>query len=87
VRRFHVRVLVPCYKEGMGTITATINAALSAPLPPGVRRTLYLCDDGKDPNKKRWLEQAYPMDAVYVSGRTRAPAEINGKSANLNNCT
>jgi endoglucanase len=25
-------------------------------------------------------------DVVYVSGRTRPAGEINGKSANLNNC-
>ena len=25
-------------------------------------------------------------DVVYVSGRTRKPGEMNGKSANLNNC-
>ncbi len=26
------------------------------------------------------------MQAVYVTGRTRQPGEINGKSANVNNC-
>ena len=25
-------------------------------------------------------------EIIYVSGRTRAPGEMNGKSANLNNC-
>lgn len=35
------------YKEDLGVISATIDAAMSAALPPGVERTLYLCDDGK----------------------------------------
>lgn len=25
----------------------------------GVRRELYLCDDGKDPTKRVWLETSY----------------------------
>jgi cellulose synthase/poly-beta-1,6-N-acetylglucosamine synthase-like glycosyltransferase len=47
--------------------------------------TVYLCDDGKDPKKRRWC-MAPGRGVVYVSGRTRASGEMNGKSANLNNC-
>lgn len=28
-----------------------MGAALAASVPPGVTRTVYLCDDGKDPKK------------------------------------
>lgn len=39
--------LTPCsYKEDIGVVTGTIAAAMTAHLPPGVTRTLYLCDDG-----------------------------------------
>lgn len=34
------------YKEDLGVVSATIAAAMDAALPPGVTRTLYLCDDG-----------------------------------------
>lgn len=47
----------------------------------------------QDPVKKAWLEEKYGPrvpgvkgSTVYVSGRQRAKGEINGKSANLNNC-
>lgn len=43
----------------------------------GVRRELYLCDDGKDPTKRVWLETNYGEgsnnaskgNVHYVSGR------------------
>jgi hypothetical protein len=50
-KRFHVRVLVPCYKEPLAVVKNTVNAALGALLPPGVSRTVYLCDDGGDAEK------------------------------------
>ena len=51
---YHVRVLVPCYKEPLDILQRTVTAALHAHLPQGCRRTVYLCDDGKDPGKKAW---------------------------------
>jgi len=45
-RRFHVRVLIPCYSESLEIVSATALAARRATLPPGVRRTgtsLYAC--------------------------------------------
>ena len=51
---YHVRVLVPCYKEELEIIQKTVLAALDAPLPAGCARTIYLCDDGKDPEKRAW---------------------------------
>ncbi len=81
---YHIRVLVPCYSEPLAIVAKTLEAAQAAWLPFGVRCTVYLCDDGKDPKKRRWC-MAPGRGVVYVSGRTRAPGEMNGKSANLNN--
>ena len=52
---YHVRVLVPCYKEDLDIIQKTVLAALDATLPAGCARTVYLCDDGKDPEKREWI--------------------------------
>ncbi|KAK9908885.1 hypothetical protein WJX75_004221 [Coccomyxa subellipsoidea] len=82
---YHVRVLVPCYKEELEIIQKTVLAALDATLPAGCARTVYLCDDGKDPEKRAWIGTLGP-DVVYVSGRFRKKGEMNGKSGNLNNC-
>jgi membrane glycosyltransferase len=84
--KFHVRVLVPCYKETVDLVEITVKAALAAPLPADARRTVYLCDDGNDPNKAAMIARL-GKDCVYVTGRKRDPTgEINGKSNNLNNC-
>lgn len=48
---YHVRVMVPCYKEELEIIRRTLMAAYDAALPEGCNRTIYLCDDGKDPQK------------------------------------
>ncbi|CAL5228455.1 g11593 [Coccomyxa viridis] len=82
---YHIRVLVPCYKESFDIVTRTIMAALDAPLPAGCSRTVYLCDDGKNKQKRKWCLGRAP-EVVYVSGRQRPKGEMNGKSANLNNC-
>ncbi|KAG1672206.1 hypothetical protein FOA52_002907 [Chlamydomonas sp. UWO 241] len=85
--RFHVRVLIPCYKEDLAVVASTVQAALSADLPAMTRRTVYLCDDGKDPEKQSFVEglRLSGEDIVYVTGRIRKKGEVNGKSANLNN--
>jgi cellulose synthase/poly-beta-1,6-N-acetylglucosamine synthase-like glycosyltransferase len=82
---YHVRVCVPCYKEDLEIVRRTIMAAYDADLPRGCSRTIYLCDDGKDPAKRKWCEKMGPS-VVYVSGRKRPAGEMNGKSGNLNNC-
>lgn len=51
---YHVRVCVPCYKEDLEILRRTILAAYDALLPTGCSRTIYLCDDGKDPRKRKW---------------------------------
>ena len=50
---YHVRVLVPCYKEDIDILRRTLTAAHEAELPKGCQRTIYLCDDGKDPEKRK----------------------------------
>ena len=82
--KYHIRVLVPCYKEDLDIVQRTVLAAGAAPLPAGCGRTVYLCDDGKDAAKRAWVASLGP-GFVYVSGRTRKKGEMNGKSANLNN--
>ena len=39
----------------------------------------------QDPEKRKWVAGCQD-DVVYVSGRTRKPGEMNGKSGNLNYC-
>ena len=48
-------------------------------LPP-MRHSAYL----QDPKKRKWVD-SLAADVVYVSGRKRAPGEMNGKSGNINN--
>lgn len=83
--RYHVRVLIPCYREPLDVIKKTFIAALSAPVPAGCRKSVYLCDDGKDHEKRAFVRSLGRSDAQYVSGRKRAKGEMNGKSANINN--
>jgi hypothetical protein len=54
------RPLGPHPQEGMEVITATVRAALAAHVPPGVTRTVYLCDDGKDPQKAAFIASLGP---------------------------
>lgn len=61
---YHVRVLVPCYKESLDILRRTIMAAYDADLPEGCSRTIYLCDDGKDPKKRKWVD-SLGSDVVY----------------------
>lgn len=75
----------PSPQESLEVITNTVTAALAAEVPPGVTRILYLCDDGKDPSKREFIA-SLGEEARYVSGRARKQGEINGKSANVNNC-
>lgn len=52
--RYHVRVLIPCYNETQEMVAATVQAAYNAKMPAGCDKTIYLCDDGKDKNKRKW---------------------------------
>ncbi|RMZ57138.1 hypothetical protein APUTEX25_003595 [Auxenochlorella protothecoides] len=82
---YHIRVLIPCYKEPLDVVSKTVMAALFATVPANCQRTVYLLDDGRDPEKRKFIHSLRVPNAVYVSGRKRAPGEMNGKSANINN--
>ena len=45
----------------------TIMGLLEAALPENCKRTIYMCDDGKDPLKRDWVDSLGP-DVIYVSG-------------------
>jgi hypothetical protein len=49
-------LLLLLIQESLGTIEATMQAALDAEMPPSCKRTVYLCDDGKDKDKKVYVE-------------------------------
>ena len=51
---YHVRICVPCYKEDLAILQRTCACALAALLPEGCSRTVYLLDDGKDADKRKW---------------------------------
>jgi len=77
---YHVRVLVPCYKESLDILRRTVVAARDAPLPLGCAgKTVYLCDDGRDPKKRKWVDALGDPAVVYVSGRQRPAGEMNGE--------
>lgn len=82
---YHIRVVIPCYKEPLEVISKTFMAAMYASMPPNCRRTVYLLDDGRDPDKRRFIRSMGLPNAVYISGRKRSKGEMNGKSANINN--
>jgi len=84
VMQYHIRALVPCYKESLQILQLTVMALLEAELPEGCQRTIYLCDDGKDPLKRDWVD-SLTDDVIYVAGRNRKKGEMNGKSGNMNN--
>ncbi len=73
--RFHVRVLIPCYKESVDLVRKTVLGALNAALPKDTIRTVYLCDDGKDPAKEAMVRELNAEYGCldYISGRKRDP--------------
>lgn len=88
--QFRVRVLIPCYKEATDLVKETVLGALKAPLPKDTLRTVYLCDDGKDPSKEAMVRELNKEWGCleYVSGRTRDPkgalfygVDVLGKAA------
>lgn len=82
---YNIRVLIPCYKEDLKIVMATVEAIKNAALPAGCTRTIYVCDDGNSKHKRRAFMRM-PDDVVYVAGRKKPKGgDPNGKSANLNN--
>lgn len=49
-----------CGAEDIDIVRRTIMAAYDAPLPVGCQRTIYVCDDGKDPKKRKFCDKMGP---------------------------
>jgi len=70
-------VLVPCYKESLDIVAKTLEAALAAELPAGCARTVYLLDDGKQRDKRKWCAAAGP--GARATGGPSAPCRDDRK--------
>jgi endoglucanase len=81
--QYTVRVLIPCYRESLAIVRRTIAAARQARRPLGCTVLVYLCDDGNDADKRRYVQSLADDDVMYVTGRKKA-GNLNGKSENLN---
>ena len=44
---YHVHVIIPCYKNSLTDMKNTLLSALSATMPPGCTRTIFLVDDSQ----------------------------------------
>lgn len=44
---YHVHVIIPCYKDSLTDMKTTLLSALSATMPPGCTRTIFLVDDSQ----------------------------------------
>ena len=89
-RRYHIRVLVPCYSEPLAIVRRTILSAHRAIVPPDCELTIYLCDDGNKADKRLFCESLASHGGprvVYITGRPKGGKKTkNGKSENLNHC-
>lgn len=45
---------------------------------------VYILDDGKDPDKKAWVQKQNDPELAYTPGHIKSGPEINGKACNLN---
>lgn len=45
---------------------------------------VYILDDGKDPDKKAWVQKQNDPEMAYTPGHIKTGPEINGKACNLN---
>ncbi|KAK9785110.1 hypothetical protein WJX73_006875 [Symbiochloris irregularis] len=64
-QHYHLRVLIPCYKEPLAIVSKTISAAHQAALPNGCQRDIYMQRasgevNGKSGNLNNCLSQIYP---------------------------
>ena len=44
---YHIHVIIPCYKDSLTDMKNTLLSALSATMPPGCTRTIFLVDDSQ----------------------------------------
>lgn len=63
-------------------IQLTVQAAMTAQVPYGCSKTIYLCDDGKDDEKRKWMKQASPL-LFHRKGSTK-PHWLSCPQSNLN---
>lgn len=55
-RAYHIRVLVPTYSEPLAIVQRTVLAARRAIVPEACTLTIYLCDDGKREEKRKFCD-------------------------------
>ena len=66
---------MPCYTEDLKIVAETVSAAVEADMPPDSTCTVWLLDDGNDPNKRAWVEGLGDDCVRYITGRKR-PAGV-----------
>ena len=71
------QVLVPCYTEDLKIIAETVSAAVEADLPPDSTCTVWLLDDGNDPDKRAWVEGLADQGVRYITGRKRPAGDLS----------
>ena len=62
---------MPCYTEDLKIVAETVSAAVEADMPPDSTCTVWLLDDGNDPNKRAWVEGLGDECVRYITGRKR----------------
>jgi cellulose synthase/poly-beta-1,6-N-acetylglucosamine synthase-like glycosyltransferase len=85
MKKFTVRMFIPCYKESIEIVKLTALSALSNDWPEE-NLYVYILDDGNDKAKAQWvkaMKKRYP-NLMYVV----RPQEFkgHGKAGNLNYC-
>lgn len=76
-----VGVFIPCYNEDVDLVALTVISALNIDYPRQLL-TVYLCDDGKDPQKRAMISQLHKKfpNVHYVI----RPQHLHAKAGNLN---
>nr|UAM96522.1 cellulose synthase 3 isoform 2 [Calliarthron tuberculosum] len=76
-----IAVIIPCYREDVGLVRLTVEAALALDYPRQLL-SVYLCDDGRDPDKETFiarLQRTHP-NVNYVA----RPNNDHAKPGNVN---
>lgn len=76
-----ISVFIPCYNEEVELVAQTVIAALNLDYPRQLL-TVYLCDDGRDPQKRALISQLHKKfpNVHYVI----RPQHSHAKAGNLN---
>ena len=78
-RKYHIRVLIPCYKENLEIVSHTVMACYYAPVPVNCKKTIYVLDDGNDPNKEKWVQGVNSENVVYLNNRKKQYVELKDR--------